>query len=447
MLRSILIFIGGWRRGPNLNPKWPVLVSSASAGGTIAAVRCLGAQDYDVGVLYNSRLSAAIWSRYAARSYRGPRENDSEAFLARLMEIGAERPGQVLLASSDETAWLYAENAATLSSRFIVHQPPVETFRRILDKSQLAAAAAKVDVATPPTWSAPEGEELAELARSLPYPILIKPRTHVQRVENSKGVIVQSDAELARALDNFLRREKASGAKEPARPLLQRLIRARSGPISITGFLDRAGEHFVTRRCVKVFQRLSSTGVGLCFEALPPDEDLSEAVRRLCVELGYFGLFEAEFLAMDGGFALIDFNPRLFNQVALDVHRAMPLPLLACLDAVGDRRGLREAVERARAYDQSQPVTIADRFTLRATLLVQALRGARGRAQRDKWKGWMRAHAPHMIDFVADRQDRLPALVHALSETQLGLRALPRFFRETREAAAAKFAVTAEKTI
>ena len=101
---------------------------------------------------------------------------------------------------------------------------------------------------------------------------------------------------------------------------------------------------------MKVFQRLNSTGVGLCFEALPADEDLSEATRRLCRELGYFGLFEAEFLPMDGRWALIDFNPRLFNQVALDIRREMPLPLLACLDAVGDRHGLREAVDRARAY-------------------------------------------------------------------------------------------------
>ena len=409
-------------------------------------MRCLGAQDYDVGVLYNSRLSAAVWSRCAARSYRAPRENDSAAFLDRLMEIGAKRPGQILLASSDETAWLYAENAALLSSRFVVRQPPVETFRRILDKSRLAEAAAKVGVATPPTWSAPEGDDLPELARSLPYPILIKPRTHVRRVENSKGVIVQSDAELRRELDGFVTRERASGAEEAGRPLLQQLIRARPGPISISGFLDSSGDHFVTRRCVKVFQRLNSTGVGICFEALPADEELAEAVRRLCGELGYFGLFEAEFLPMDGRWALIDFNPRLFNQVALDVRREMPLPLLACLDALGDRRGLRAALDRACAYDQSQSATIVDRFTLGATLLVQAARGAHGRAERDKWKSWIRMHAPHMVDFVADRHDSLPAVVHAVSETRLGVRALPRLLRE-RPGAAAKFSATTEKTI
>jgi hypothetical protein len=419
-------------------------------------VRCLGAHGFDVDVLYHSWLSAAGWSRYVARRHRAPRETDSAAFLERLMDVGAARPGRILLPTSDETAWLYAENAATLSSRFVVSQPPIETFRRILDKDRLAAAAARVGVATPPTWSAPSESDISELAPSLPYPILIKPRTHVQRVENSKGIIVQSAAELMRELPNFLKREngerengsrgRAARPSQP-RPLLQRWIRSRQAPVSITGFLDRAGDHFVTRRCVKVFQRLTSTGVGLCFEALEPDEELSEAVRRLCGELEYFGLFEAEFLAMDGRWALIDFNPRLFNQVALDIHRALPLPLLACLDALDDRRGLREAVDRARAYDQSQPATIKDGFTLRATLLAQALRGAQGRAERNRWREWMRTHAPYSVDFAADRRDKLPAVAHALSETYLGLRALPRFFGKESGSAASAFPVTVEKAI
>jgi D-aspartate ligase len=423
-----------------LNLKRPVLVSSASAGGTIAAVRCLGAHNYDVGVLYNSPLSAAAWSRYAARRYRAPREIDTDAFLARLMDIAAARPGQILLATSDETAWLYAEHASTLSGRFLLCQPPAETLRRILDKGELAKAAAEAGVATPPTWSAPNGQNIAELARALPYPILIKPRTHVQRAENSKGVIVRSEVELEAKLDDFLGREGEGSA-----PLLQRLIPRATGPVSITGFLDRDGDHFVTRRSVKVMQRLNEIGVGVCFEALPPDEALSEATRRLCGALGYFGVFEAEFLPVDGGWALIDFNPRLFNQVALDIHRDMPLPLLACLDAAGDRRALREAIDRAHNYDQTRPATIQDGFTLRATLLAQRLRGAGGRAERDKWKGWMRTHAPHMIDFAADRRDALPAAIHTLSETWLGLRALPRFFREAPGPASVALPMTTEK--
>ena len=438
--------------GVNLrvNPQVSVLVSSPSAGGTVAAVRSLGAAGYNVGVLYNSQLSAAVWSRYAARAYRTPPETDTGPFLARLLEIGAQRPGQVLLASSDETAWLYADNASTLSGQFVVYQPPIETIRRILDKSELAAAAKNVAIATPSIWEPFDGRDLADLSSTLPYPVLIKPRTHVQRINNDKGVIIHSREELMRELDAFVAREsrlarESSRLANPKPPLLQRFVQSGSGAVSITGFIDRAGELFATRRCAKVLQRLTATGVGLCFEALPPDKDLSDAVRRLCRELGYFGIFEVEFLWMEGRWALIDFNPRLFNQVGLDISREMPLPLLACLDAIGETRALQEAVERAQAYDQTQPAVIYDGFTLRATLLAQALTRSPAAAEREKWKLWMKKHSSHAVGFATDRRDWAPAVVHALSEAYLGLLALPRFLQVGSEKAASGTAITTNK--
>ena len=86
--------------------------------------------------------------------------------------------------------------------------------------------------------------------------------------------------------------------------------------------------------------------------------------------LGYFGIFEVEFLWFDGRWAAIDFNPRLFNQIGMDIRRGMPLPLLACLDAAGETALLREAVAKAQEEDDEQTV-FCDRFTLRAILLAQ----------------------------------------------------------------------------
>jgi predicted ATP-grasp superfamily ATP-dependent carboligase len=419
-----------------------VILSSASAGGTIAAARCLGAGGYDVGVLFNSYLSASVWSRYTKHAHFVPRESDSGRFLDRLMQIGAACPRQILLPTSDETAWLYSENADLLAQRFCVYQPPIGTIRRILDKAELAAAATSVSIAVPPIWDPAKISDLPQLAATLPYPILIKPRTHVHRVANDKGVIVHSQEQLTHALPAFIDREMRSAADGPpmadARtPLLQKFIGGGQSAVSITGFLDRSGELFVTRRGAKVFQRLRDTGVGVCFESLPADAELSEAVRRLCRELGYFGVFEVEFIWSEGRWALIDFNPRLYNQVGMDIRRAMPLPLFACLDAMGEAGALREAVERAKAYDERQPAAIYDGFTLRAILLAQRLRGGLSSAEREYWSGWMRLHAEHAVDLVADRADWAPGIVHAFSETCLGLKAIPRFLGSTRRASAA----------
>jgi PAS domain S-box-containing protein len=409
-----------------------VLLATAAAGGTIAAVRELGEHGVDVGVMTHLRLAPAAWSRCAARRYSAPLENDNEKFLERLLAIGAAKPGQVLLPTSDETAWLYTVNADRLKEHFFLYQPSVETMRRIMDKKLFADAAAKAGIPVLPSWEPRSLEEVIALAPGLPYPVLIKPRTHVNRVRNDKGMVVHSKTELIERYQQFIGRESHTSENphltEASLPILQQFVSvSNEGVYSVTGFIDRTGELFVTRHSTKVFQRSKPVGVGVCFESLPDNPALSEAVRRLCLELGHFGIFEVEFLRFDGGWAAIDFNARLFNQVGMDSRRGMPLALLACLDAAGRSRSLRTAVAKAQAEDADSDAVFCDTFTLRAILLAGALTGRISRDEREHWRTWRKRNADRTVDFAADRDDPKPGLIHALSEIYLGIRAFPRF--------------------
>lgn len=411
-----------------------MLLASAAAGGTIAATRDLGMRGFDVGVVSSRRLAAAAWSRYATRVYSVPPESRSQDFLERLLAIGATDPGRILLPTSDETAWMYAQNAASLQRHFRLYQPPIESLQRILDKKLLSDAAVAAGIDILPSWDPRSIDDVIALAPTLPYPILIKPRTHVHRVRNDKGELATSAAELISLYLRIVDRERASCAANPGQsqatlPILQQFVRVGSeGVYSITGFVDRSGELFVTRAATKVFQRSQPVGVGVCFEALPTDPAMSEAVRRLCKELGYFGIFEVEFLRLGNRWAVIDFNPRLFNQVGLDIHRGMPLPFFACLDAVGDTADLRDAVATARSEDGKLGV-FYDRFTLRAILLAQTLTARGSNEDRTYWRAWMKRHEAHAIDLVADHRDPVPGIVHAFSEMYLGLKSFRRFVR------------------
>jgi len=419
-----------------LGKKLSVLLASAASGGTVAAVRHLGAHNIDVGVVSSLRLGAAAWSRHAARSYSAPPENESHQFIERLLAIGAADPGQFLLPTSDETAWLYTENADLLQRHFCLYQPSITVLQRILDKKLFADAAISAGLSVLPSWDPRNIDEVAALAPTLTYPILIKPRTHVHRLRNDKGVVVHSAPDLISQYQRFIDREQARGADnsllpDAGLPILQQFVRVgHEGVHSVTGFIDRTGELFVTRCATKVFQRSQPVGVGVCFESLPPAPALSDAVRRICRELGYFGIFEVEFLWFDGRWAAIDFNPRLFNQIGMDIRRGMPLPLLAYLDAAGETSALRDAVAKAQAEDDGQTV-FYDRFTLRAILLAQTITGRASRGDRAHWRAWMKKHAAHAVDFVADDSDPIPAVIHALSEIYLGLKAFPRFMRST----------------
>jgi len=413
-----------------------VLLASAASGGTIAAARYLGANGFKVSVVSSQRLGAAAWSRYAARTYSAPPENENQRFLERLLAIGESNPGQILLPTSDETAWLYTLHATELERYFRIAQPSLPVLLNILEKKLFSDAAIRAGLAVLPSWDPRNFDEVAELAPALPYPILIKPRTHVHRLRNDKGTVVRSADELKDKYQRFVDREQARAGDNPllrdaSLPILQRFVRVGSeGVHSVTGFIDRAGEMFITRGATKVFQRSQPVGVGVCFESRPHSPVMSDSVRRLCRELGYFGIFEVEFIWFDGRWVAIDFNPRLFNQVGMDIRRGMPLPLFACLEAAGETEALREAVASADAEHDEQSA-FCDRFTLRAILLAQTMTARISPGDRVYWRNWIRRHADHTVDFVADEGDRIPEFIHVLSEIYLGLKSFPRFLRAT----------------
>ncbi|MBR0800838.1 ATP-grasp domain-containing protein [Bradyrhizobium jicamae] len=413
-----------------------MLLGSASFGGTIAAVRHLARNNFDVDVLTSQRLDAAAWSRHTARVYPAPPESEGPSFIERLVAIGADDPGKILLPTSDDTAWMYAENSERLSRHFRMYQPSIGTFQRILDKKLLADAAINAGLTVLPSWDPQNIDEVAKLAPSLPYPILIKPRTHVYRLKRHKGIVAYSSSELLSKYELFIDREGSRAVDSTSLanahlPILQQFVRVGSeGVRSVTGFIDATGELFVTRIATKVLQRSQPIGVGLCFESLPQAPELSDAVRRLCRELEYFGIFEVEFVLFDGRWAVIDFNPRLFNQIGMDIRRGMPLPLLACLDAVGDITSLREALRKAQEQDD-QRVVFCDSFVLRAFLIARTISSRTSHKDRSYWRSWLKQHAADAVDYAVDGSDPVPAVIHALSQTYLGIKALPRLLRLT----------------
>lgn len=413
-----------------------VLLATGSSGGTISAVRELSKSGLRVAVISDRWLCPASWSRFTSRSCKGPRERDSRQFLDLLLRMGAACPGQVLLPTSDETAWLYAANAPLLQRHFQLQIPPIETIKCILDKKLLADAATQAGLAVLPTWEPRSLADVVALAPTLIYPILIKPRTHLHRVHNDKGRIAHSPDELIEGFREYVLRENGEAGMsltaDSCLPLLQHFVMLGSdGVRSVSGFIDKTGELFVTRHATKVFQRSEPAGVGVCFESLPDNPDLSAAVHRLCRDLGYFGIFEVEFIHFGGRWAVIDFNPRLFNQAALDAYRGMPLALFAYLDAAGMTAELRKAIAIAREDNQDRTAVFHDSFTLRAILAARFLTRRTSREEITHWRAWKKRNAAHSVDFAAEKADVMPGIVHAISDTILGLRGLRRFLRST----------------
>jgi D-aspartate ligase len=426
-----------------LSEKLSVLLASGSASGTIAAVRNLGANGIEVGVVSSRLLSSAAWSRWASSCHSAPPETSGGRFVQRLLSIGKDNPGQILLPTSDETAWLYATNLDVLTQQFRVYQPSLATIHNILDKKLFEAAATKAGLAVLPSWHPRDIQEVTALMPRLPYPILIKPRTQVHRLWTDKGIVVYSAKDLIHQYEQFVDRERARVSDtnpllaDAHKPILQQFVTVGDeGVLSVTGFIDQSGNCFVTRYSTKVLQRSLPVGVGVCFESPPEVGDLSDAVRRLCTDLGYFGIFEVEFLRFNGSWVAIDFNPRLFHQLGMDIRRGMPLPLLACLDAAGEMEALRAAVAKAQSADENQNIVFCDRFLLGTLLVARRLTAKMSRKDRTYWRSWKKRNAARTVDAAMDETDRIPGYIHALSEINLGLKILLRLMRSMPSSAA-----------
>ena len=414
-------------------PSAPALLTMPAYGGTLASVRQLGSIGVKVIVAGHRTLDAARWSNHTSRFIHCPPVEETDRFVEWLIAYGERTPGHVLLPTSDKTAFLFSSNLKLLERYFQLYQPTVETMIRILDKKRLAEACSQVGLDIIPGWFPSSEDELPALARKLPYPLLIKPRTQVRRLRRDKGVIVRHPDDLPSAYRAFAARERHlhgfSELSDADKPMLQGFAEVANEAVhSVAGFIDRSGEVIAARAAKKVLQRMQPVGIGVCFEAVPLDDILVEAIRRLCREVGHFGVFEIEFLRLDHGWAVIDFNPRFYHQMGFDIARGLALPIWAYLGACGQEALLRSAMSDA-GVPEGSPTAFSDGFTFRALLTVMMITGRLNKVEAARWRRWYKEHRGCTVDIAAASRDRLPGFVHALSEVILGLAAMPRFLR------------------
>lgn len=416
----------------------PVLLCVGDYHGTLAAVRSLGRAGVEVTVADWRRLVAARWSRWAARTVTCPDPGaEPRGFVDWLLEEGARRPGQALLATTDELAWLFARHFGELSRWYRLDTPPVEVIYGLLNKVRLAQACARVGLESPAATLYESEQQLEQLAGALRYPLVVKPQTQVLLAPHQKGRVVEGPDALLPAVRDFLaatrhRPELLEGDPGAGRPMLQAYLPRAGGVYSLTGFIDRTGEVFVTRACRKVLQRPRRLGTGLCFEAAEVDEGLAGRVRALCLEVGYRGVFEAELLEGERGPALIDFNPRFYGQVALDIARGLDQPLLAYLQAIGDERALKTAAGWMRAAPARAPDAWCDRVHLELFLAASRASGGRG-ADALQWHEWLAAHRADLADPLIDREDLLPAAIVGLTSVARSVRHPRSTYRQARD--------------
>ncbi len=402
------------RQAPGERP--PVLLTMPGYHGTLAAIRNLGRNGIAVTTADPARFTTGGWSKYATRHERCPAVRDTGRFLEWLLEFGRRNPRHVLLPTCDDTAFLYSLHRAELSENFYLGLPEVTVLHALLNKRLMREHARAVGLSTPQSWTPSSLAEVEQLAREARFPLLIKPTTQVLFDPRVKGELVRDRSKLVSAYQRVsgeeFGEELRSYDASVTRPIIQEFFAdaATTGIYSICGHA-REGRIVGWRSMRKVLQWPRRLGIGVCFEAAEPNEELVKGLERLTERVGFSGTFEAEFVEDGKLRLLIDFNPRFYNQMGFDIARGLPLPLLAYQDAIGQPS---ELPQPGPAPNGAGSVTAyAHGAALRLLLGSQRVSGALSPEEWEKWRSWRGSQ--RRVDAVVDVDDPKPALFDKLN--------------------------------
>jgi predicted ATP-grasp superfamily ATP-dependent carboligase len=410
----------------------PVLLMTPAYYGTLAAVRSFGRAAIPVTTAGTTAWNVSAFSKYAENSLICPATTDTQNLLAWLMEFGQTHERHALLATCDDTAWLYARHREALSQHFYLSSPDITAVHGLLHKGKLAEHARAVGLDTPASFLPVSEEDFGKIADQARFPLLVKPVTQALFPARSKGRVVEDAASLMIALRDLTALGHAADIVEydpsSAWPMAQEFFVDASERIyNISGYV-RGGKLCGARAGRKLLQRPRRLGVGVCFEEAPLDQALSAGLERLAARVGFNGVFEAEFVRTAGRDLLIDFNPRFYNQMGFDVARGLPLPLLAYHDAIQSAVSLKPPCQELRADEPTGKVFVHS-SAFQVMVRAQRLSGALSEEEAAAFLAWYDAHRDEHVDAVKDPDDAWPGHIDRLQMMQHHLRHPRSFLR------------------
>jgi predicted ATP-grasp superfamily ATP-dependent carboligase len=301
--------------------KGRVLVTDAQQHSVLAALRCLAAAGYEVTVVASRRTAPGLWSRSCSERAILPDPRLSvEGFIAGVERLLTSRRHDVLLPGSDQTLLAISRYRDRLSELVELGLPDEGVVRQVLDKRWLTRAAQAVGFPVPEAHQVEEPTQALSAARSLGYPVLVKP---VPTVIDLDGHMLRRAGRLVGDGEALL-----SALAEHGPSLIQRRLEGKL--LSFGGVATPAGLHgFVVSQYLRTWP--PEAGNASCSITIEAPPGLPERVERLVATLGWTGIFELELLELDDGtLAPIDFNPRVYGSISLAAAAGVPLAALWC---------------------------------------------------------------------------------------------------------------------
>ena len=274
-----------------------------------------------------------------------------------LLEVAQELDGAVIFPTSDFDVLFLDRYRAKLEPHYRLSIPPTDCLAKVMDKQALFAAARDVGVAAPKTMTVNSLEQLADAAREIGFPCVLKPVSsiHWRIHEDLRGGGAHAKALQARN-EEELKTHYLDASSLYHNVLIQELIPGGADRLAVLGgYVDEASELLAYFTARKIIQSPDEFGTGCLVESVDVPV-LYEPTARLLRSLGYRGMAEVEYKldVVTGEYKLIEINPRHWDWHRLGNASGVNLTWTAYCHLTGahvERRRLHTASAKWIAED------------------------------------------------------------------------------------------------
>lgn len=344
------------------------------------------------------------WSRYCRRHARCPPVQQADRFLPWLQ--ARVRSGEIsrLAPTTDLIAYYLSVLRDDFPADVRRAISPLSEVERCLLKTRFSVACEAAGQPVP-LEAAPDDLDGAVLAaRTLGYPVIIKPKSHLVVGSGKRGQLVYNERALRLAYHRYAvtpgQEQLAATYPELCWPLLQQYLpAARQCVYSVSGIKD-ADRGIVTAILTKKREQWPpDVGISTVQE-ICNDADILNAGLRTVDRLLSRGLFELELLTDGKRLLAIDLNPRAFGFITLDMAAGNDLPWLWW-------QTTRGTVEPTPTLTQSSALEC--RFVI-PYYISRAIRRLFRLAQPHPPSDTTRSHTP-WVSMLGHRGDPVPMLL------------------------------------
>jgi predicted ATP-grasp superfamily ATP-dependent carboligase len=297
-----------------------VLVTDAGLGSAVATIRSLGRRGWRVIAADADPHSPGLQSRYAADRFVYPHPLTAPAeTVAALLRAARDRSVDLIIPVTDAVILPLSEARARFTGICQLALPDAAALAVVTDKQRTLQLAERIGVPTPRSVLVKTSRDALAAARSLRWPIVVKPGvSRLYRGHAPTEVLVVDYADRPARLAEQMQRFQG---RCPV--LLQEYCRGVGYGVELLVHDGRPLAAFQHRRLREV---PPSGGSSAFRESTPLDPTLYDYALRLLEALRWTGLAMVEFKVGPHGPRLMEINGRMWGSLPLAVRCGMDFP-------------------------------------------------------------------------------------------------------------------------